>query len=55
MPKDCKVDPAALQTAADAFVEFGALKKKIDASTAIDNSYLEDAQQSLRSDPPKGS
>jgi NitT/TauT family transport system substrate-binding protein len=55
MPKDAKVDPAALQTAADAFVEFGALKKKIDASTTIDNSYLEDAQNSLKTDPPKGS
>ena len=55
MPQDCKVDPAALQTAADAFLEFGALQTEVDASTAIDNSYLEDAQQSLREDPPKDS
>ncbi|MGH8891984.1 MAG: ABC transporter substrate-binding protein [Actinomycetes bacterium] len=56
MPKNCKVDPVALQTAADAFAEFGALKKKMDdASIAIDHSYLEDAQKSLREDPPKGS
>jgi ABC-type nitrate/sulfonate/bicarbonate transport system substrate-binding protein len=55
MPKDCKVDPTALQTAADAFLEFGALKKKIDASIAIDNSYIGDAQKSLREDPPRAS
>lgn len=53
--KDGGVNPEALQTAADAFVEFGALKKKVDASQAIDLSYLKMAQDSLKSSPPKSS
>lgn len=52
MPKDAHLDPVAVQTAADAFLSFGALKKKVDASTAIDHSYLEDAQKSLVDNPP---
>lgn len=54
MPKDAHVDPVALQTAADAFLEFGALKKKVDASASLDHSYLEDAQKSLQENPPAG-
>lgn len=52
MPKNAHLDPVAVQTAADAFLSFGALKKKVDATTAIDHSYLEDAQKSLVDDPP---
>lgn len=48
-----RVDPEALQNAADAFLEFGALKKKIDAARFIDESYLEQAQQTLKDSPPK--
>jgi ABC-type nitrate/sulfonate/bicarbonate transport system substrate-binding protein len=53
MPKDAHIDPAALKTAADAFLEFGALKKKTDGSEALDMSYLKDAQKSLQDNPPK--
>lgn len=51
-PKDLQIDVEALQRAADSFVEFGALKKKADASESVDMSYVEAAQDSLREDPP---
>lgn len=53
MPKDAHIDLPALQTSADAFLSFGALKKQTDASSAVDHSYLEDAQKSLKDNPPK--
>ncbi|NMH97324.1 ABC transporter substrate-binding protein [Pseudonocardia acidicola] len=52
MPKDAHIDAAALQTSADAFLEFGGLKQKMDPSGLIDMSYLEDAQRSLATNPP---
>lgn len=52
MPADSHIDPEALQTAADAFLEFDAISEPMDASTMLDMSYLETAQESLESDPP---
>jgi ABC-type nitrate/sulfonate/bicarbonate transport system substrate-binding protein len=52
MPRDAHIDKGALQTAADAMLEFGGLKARVDVSTAIDQSYLEKAQASLRTAPP---
>lgn len=53
MPKDSHIDPAALTTAINAFVEFGALKKKAEPSSVIDETLLHEAQQSLMQSPPK--
>ncbi|MEX2288989.1 MAG: ABC transporter substrate-binding protein [Mycobacteriales bacterium] len=51
--KDGRTDPESLQNSADAFVEIGALKSKIDPTKYIDESYLERAQQTLEDSPPK--
>lgn len=51
--KDGRTDPTALQNAADAFVEIGALKEKMDPTQYIEESWLEQAQQTLKDFPPK--
>lgn len=53
MPRDAHIDPAGLQVAADAFLEFGALQQRVDPSPLIDHSYLEAAQRSLTENPPQ--
>ncbi|MGH3745929.1 MAG: ABC transporter substrate-binding protein, partial [Micromonosporaceae bacterium] len=53
MPKDARIDRAGLVTAMEAFMEYGALKKKVDPSSVVDESYLDAAQKSLKEDPPK--
>jgi ABC-type nitrate/sulfonate/bicarbonate transport system substrate-binding protein len=51
--KEGRIDQESLQNSADAFVEIGALKKKIDATQYVDESYLDQAQQTLEDSPPK--
>ncbi|WP_300017591.1 ABC transporter substrate-binding protein [Pseudonocardia sp.] len=53
MPQDAHIDPAGLQVAADAFLEFGALQQRVDPSPLVDHSYLEAAQRSLTENPPQ--
>jgi NitT/TauT family transport system substrate-binding protein len=51
--KDARIDKQSLQNSVEAFVEIGALKKKVDAAPFVDESYLERAQQTLKESPPK--
>ncbi len=51
--KDGRIDKESLQNSADAFVEIGALKKKVDATQFVDESYLEQAQKTLEDTPPQ--
>jgi ABC-type nitrate/sulfonate/bicarbonate transport system substrate-binding protein len=53
MPEDAHIDLAGLQVAADAFLEFGGLRERVDPAPLVDHSYLEAAQRSLTENPPR--